>query len=517
MPLRWPRVRKSFHVCFLTGVLLHCSPLSPLAQAQEPRLSILTLGQSVARYFIFDGQRALDYLQSRADVDPARIGVTGCSGGGAIATYLAALDERIKVATAGCFISTFRQLFTGATPDSEMSLPRFLASGLDQADLFSLRAPLPFLMMATEEDYFPPAAARPVYEEARRLYALLGAEDRVKFHVGPGPHGTPREAREEIYGWLIRWLKDGRGSPVEEPVKLYTNLELRVTASGNVGGRFLYEAILDEYRARRAPRDRAALVAELRRRGVPFASATPAVKAGAAEERNGVRVETVRFDSEPGIELTGRFYRPATGTPRRAVLMVEEQRLPVPLYVQRSAATAPLAEAMARAGALVLEVAPRDSPAAHEGRPFLGNWVTNERADLIGRNLAALRAHDLLVGAAVLRARAGFPEVRAYGRGVKGVWLLMAAAVDDGWKKLWLDRTPARLATLFESPYASFAFDIMVPGFARHWDFDVLREGAAVYWSDPTNWMNQVIDAGAGYRYRVTGEGDAPLIEEFLR
>ena len=61
--------------------------------------------------------------------------------------------------------------------------------------------------------------------------------------------------------------------------------------------------------------------------------------------------------------------------------MLEEKRLPVPLYVNRSHSTAALAEAMARSGRIVLELDPRDSPAANEGRPFLGNWVTNERAE----------------------------------------------------------------------------------------------------------------------------------------
>jgi len=96
-------------------------------------LSVL-LGESFARYRIWDAKRALDYLTSRSEVDADRIGCTGCSGGGTITTYISALDERIKVAAPACYITSFRQLFTGAVGDSEQSLPNFLASGLDQAD-----------------------------------------------------------------------------------------------------------------------------------------------------------------------------------------------------------------------------------------------------------------------------------------------------------------------------------------------------------------------------------------------
>ncbi len=239
----------------------------------------ILIGESVARYFIFDAKRAVDYLISRPDVDPDRIGVTGCSGGGAITTYVGVFDPRIKTAAPGCSINSFRTLFAGPTADSEMSLPAFLANGLDMADFFEVAAPLPWLMMATTEDYFRPEGARAVYTEARRWYELYGAGDRIRFFVGTGPHGTPRDSREEIYRWMIRWLAGGKGDPTDQPVKLYTNLELQVTGSGNVdgepGSRKLYQIIADEFRARRQKRGVPELLAELRRLGVPSKNPAP--------------------------------------------------------------------------------------------------------------------------------------------------------------------------------------------------------------------------------------------------
>jgi cephalosporin-C deacetylase-like acetyl esterase len=383
----------------------------------------ILIGQSVARYFIFDAKRAVDYLISRPDVDADRIGVTGCSGGGAIATYAAAFDLRIKAAAAGCFINSFRTLYTGPTPDSEMSLRSFLVNGLDLADLFELRAPLPWLLMATEEDYFVPAGARPVYEEARRWYGLYGAEDRIRFFVGSGPHGTPRESREEIYGWMIRWLKDGKGDTVDLPVPLYTNRELQVTGSGNVdgepGSRKIWQAILDEFRQNQERRSVNALMAELRHLGVPSSGESPEVRITETVESAGFRVQTLRFESEPGVEIGGKLYVPQGEGRKPAVVMIEEKRLPVPLFVQRSPSTVPLAEAVARSGWIVLELEPRDSPAALDGRPFLGNWLTNERVELIGGSLAAMRAHDVVVAVDVLASRPNVDAgtIRGYARG----------------------------------------------------------------------------------------------------
>ena len=87
-------------------------------------------GDNVAKYRIWDGMRGIDYLVSRKDVDPNRIGCTGCSGGGTITTYISALDDRVKVAAPSCYINSWQELLNGPGPqDAEQTLPRFLAEG----------------------------------------------------------------------------------------------------------------------------------------------------------------------------------------------------------------------------------------------------------------------------------------------------------------------------------------------------------------------------------------------------
>ena len=241
-------------------------------------------------------------------------------------------------------------------------------------------------------------------------------------------------------------------------MKLYTNLELQVTQSGNVdgepGSRKLHQIIADEFRARKQKRGVPELLAELRRLGVPSKGPAPSVTTTSKIEDTDFRIEEIRFESEPGVTVSARLYLPKGAGRKPAVVMFEEKRLPVPLYVQRSQSTAAIAEALARSGQIVMEVDPRDSPAANDGRPFLGNWLTNERADLVGRNLAAMRAHDLLVAVDVLAARPDVDasSIRGYARGVKGVWLLLAAAVDQRLGRIWLDRTPWSIAAALEDP-----------------------------------------------------------------
>src|SRR5690606_15022667 len=92
-----------------------------------------------------------------------------------------------------------------------------------------------------------------VFDEARRWYRLLGSEDRIKWVVGPGGHGTPLIVREAIYEWMIRWLKGGEGDVREEPVQLVPDHDLQVTERGQVAGRELYQIIND------APRQQGSL------------------------------------------------------------------------------------------------------------------------------------------------------------------------------------------------------------------------------------------------------------------
>jgi cephalosporin-C deacetylase-like acetyl esterase len=477
----------------------------------------MLIGESVARYFILDAKRSLDYLVSRPEVDASRVGAVGCSGGGALTTFIGALDPRVKVVAAACFINSYRTLFAGADPDSEMSWPRFLASGLDMADYVELSAPKPWLILATEGDYFTPAGASLVYDEARRWFDLYGAEERLRFFVGPGPHGTPLQTREEIYKWMIRWLKDGKGDFHEQPVPIYTNRELLVTQSGHVddepGSRKLYELVLDGFRAHKRQGTIPELMAELRKLDILSEGTPPAVRI--LSESNGPegRQQRVEFETETGLEIGGTLYNPPAEGRHPAVLLVADKT-----NTHSIPSTHSLAARIAKTGRVVLELEPRDSPGEGE-RPFVGNWLTNSRASQIGRNLPAMRAHDIVRGIEVLAARSDVDpaSIRAVARGVGGVWLLMAAAVDTRIGKVWVDRTPYSLQAALENPMNTDLFDAVIPGFALHWDLDDLVRAVGdrpVLWTDPANWMGHPVSLGAPFRYRYVLGDTTDLREE---
>ena len=488
----------------------------------------ILIGESLARYFIWDAKRALDYLVSRPDVDPERLGAVGCSGGGALTTFIGALDTRLKVVAPACYINSYHLLFSGADPDSEMSFPKFLSSGLDMADWVELRAPVPWLILATDGDYFTPAGARMVYEEANRWFALYHAEDKLRFFIGGGPHGTPLETREEIYKWMIRWLKDGHGNFHEQPVKMFSNLDLLVTRSGHVddepGSRKLYQLMLDDYRARKKQGTAAGLLAELRGLDILTEGTAPQARISDVVVYPRGRRQRVRFESEPGVEIGGTLYIPHGAGKKPAVIVVADKT-----SNYSTPSTSALAERISARGRVVLELEVRD--AAGEGeRPFIGNWLTNARAIRIGRNLPAMRAHDILRGVDLLAGRSDVEpgSIRGVARGVKGFWLLMAAALDPRIGGIWLDRTPYSVRAALENSMNTELYDVVIPGFALQWDFDDLVKALGnrpVLWTDPANWMGHPVALGAPFRYRysigdttdlLTSQDDA-FIEDLIR
>ncbi len=487
------------------------------------------IGQGLARYFIWDAMRSLDYLSSLPEVDASRIGAAGCSGGGALTTFIGALDPRVKVVVPACYPSSFEVLFPTAAVHGEMVFPHFLSDGLDTADLVEMSAPKPWLLQATETDEygFSSHGVELVFDEAQDWYDLYHARANLKFIMGPGTHGMPLVNREALYEGMIRWLKDGKGDFHERPVKMYTNDDLRVTPTGHVedepGSRKLFKVLLDNLRAEEREGTAAELQKCLQDLKIATDGTAPEVRSVHETRSATVTEQHFQFQSEAGIWLDATLYLPSSPGRKPAVVLVrgDEGANGRPLSA--------IAEQMAKLGRVVLEMKPRTSLVKNTEGPYTGDWITSLQANLIGRNLPAMRAHDILRGVDLLRARNDVDSGSICGvaRGVAGTWLLLAAAADARLSKIWLDRTPYSLRSALENSMTMDLWDAVIPGFLLHWDLQDLVKVMAtkqVLWTDPTNWMGKVVALGPPYQYRyVPGDltdevnvQDDAFIAEFL-
>ena len=161
------------------------------------------VGENLSMWRAWDGIRALDYLLTRKEVDPKRVGVTGNSGGGTMTTWLCGVEPRWTMAAPSCFVTTFRRNMENELPaDTEQCPPKVLALELDHADFLAAQAPNPVRILSKERDFFDVRGAREAYLRLKRLYKLLGNEENVSLFVGPTYHGYSQENREAMYEWF---------------------------------------------------------------------------------------------------------------------------------------------------------------------------------------------------------------------------------------------------------------------------------------------------------------------------
>jgi hypothetical protein len=427
----------------------------------------LLAGEHVARYFIHDSMRGIDYLESRPEVDGSRIGVSGCSGGGTQTMYVAALDERVKVAAPSCVMNSFEMLVAGPTGDSEQSFVGFVKEGLDQADWVYLFAPKPWLISSTEEDFFTPAAAKIVYEQAQAFYRVFDKQDRVKWVVGPGGHGTPLKVREAIYDWMIRWLKDGQGDVKEQELPMLGVAELCVYPGCLAPGKGLSEVIAEGWRARKKKGDPRQLI-------------------------------------ELGGEATGLTEVKWMGPEKTDELFVMvNDGLPA----ERRAAS------LAALGNRVKLV--KLPGVSTNGARLSGNWIDHTRAWLVGKNLASMRANELLIE--VRKELDKYQKVYVHAWGWGGITALYAAHAEPRIAKVWIERTPWSIGMAMEKPLHKGLHEAIVPGIALVGDFQDFIDNR-FFVVDAHDWNeNRIEKELPGVYRRPFEQPDGELVEVFRR
>ncbi|MBY0528518.1 MAG: prolyl oligopeptidase family serine peptidase [Gemmataceae bacterium] len=185
-----------------------------------------TLGYTPAGIECWNAMRALDYLETRKEVDKKRFGVTGRSGGGATSWWLAAADDRVQCIVPVAGIADLQAHVCEGVADR---FKKGLVPGHCDCMYFvntyrwdfplvaALCAPRPLMLgNSDKDDIFPVPSYRRLADKVRKVYDLYGAGDKFALLETEGPHKDTTELRKGINGWMNRWLKDDRGETVEE-------------------------------------------------------------------------------------------------------------------------------------------------------------------------------------------------------------------------------------------------------------------------------------------------------------
>ena len=182
-----------------------------------------------------DALKGLDYLLSRSEVDPARVGVTGNSGGGTMTSFLNALDDRFTMAAPSCYITSWRRNIENEFgPDVEQIPPNILAQGCEMGDLILAQAPRPVLLLGQKNDFFDHRGLIETYTLAKKVYELLDAGENLQYFIGPTNHGYSIENREAMYKFFARHAHIQGDVTESDETEMIPESELRCTLTGQL-------------------------------------------------------------------------------------------------------------------------------------------------------------------------------------------------------------------------------------------------------------------------------------------
>ena len=431
-------------------------------------------GLSLSGLQVYENMRAADYLQSRPEVDPDQLAVTGTSGGGNQTMYAGALEERFKAVIPVCSVGNY-QAYLGVACCMCEVVPSALKY-TEEWGVLGLVAPRALMVINATRDgiQFSVAEAKKSLAKARDVFAVYNKPGNVRHTVVESTHDYNRPMREAMYGWVTRHLKgEGDGSPIAEPditpedrefVRCYpgdsrpdTFVTLPKFAMAKTQEQLVKTSKAPVHREHweslkmtmdmLLPR----ALGGFPRRGPIQAKLSPA-KAD---------VQEIQFAPEPGITVTAKS-KATRGNKRLAIVLdldkasgalespiakalVDESWNVVAADLRATGSTAHKSDSIRRA--------PDHNTAQWSmwiGRPLLGQWVYD-----VSRLLDVIDEHA-----------GGLPEsVAVIGTGPASMVALAAAAVDD---RLTQAATVGGLATYVSgNPYEKQRVGILVPGILR--------------------------------------------------
>jgi cephalosporin-C deacetylase-like acetyl esterase len=510
----------------------------------EASLQPMLIGETFAKYEIWDAMRGVDYLESLPEVDAHRIGAIGCSGGGTVTALTSALDTRIAATGTACYITSFDVLLPALGPqDAEQSTPRFISAGLGFPDWIELAAPRAYAVLSTYSDMFPFAGARESVIEARRFYSLfdpasdgtivssagpsvpptpttpaLNADTtnrvspnaKLQWITGPGGHGALQPIMGNIVSFFLRNLQPGAdadhpvvpagGNPRTVPAWIASLPKdaFQVTATGQVA-----TSIPDCATVFTLNKKRAAHIVSPHRPLIGFAALGSMIRdaTGAAAVPGTTRFEAdlltaksgpIAFPSEGGLNLEADLAVPSGAGRHPAVLLV----VPNSIHGADAIARANKArfDALTAQGNVVLAITPRPSPPGIDDMkaPLLGPfYLLSLRADLVGRTLVGLRADDVMRAIDYLSSRADVDPARisAQASGHMGLVLLHAGVLDRRIRHIDVYGVLSSYRSLLDAPLPTGAPEDVIPGVLLHYDIPDLERALKprLTESDPLN------------------------------
>lgn len=479
-------------------------------------------GASIGRHFIWDVMRGVDYLETRPEVDPTRIGLTGNSGGGTQSCLLMMSEPRFAIAVPCTFVMTLESYMkTGQGQDSEQIVPGCFANGPDHDDYITAMAPKPVLVGAAAYDYFPIEGAIEAVERAKRIYALYGAEDKVDIAVAPTRHEYSPQLREACVNWYKQHFRgESRDFTTAEPETL-PDEELWATPNGQVldlypNSRTVFDLNRErlevshvlQFGTNHDAGEEASDIKKMRKAitevlGIPDGRNQKIYPRIVAENVvDGYQTEEIFFFSEPNIVVTGTFIHPPEGTAVEQTDLIVFENGTNDNPEKREWLEARLAS---RRQLFVFD--PRGIGGVQvrsfnrDVRPHDGEFKLGSDAMMLGISTMGLRVFDILRGYDYLRTREDVDQIGLYGIGKSAFYAYFAGALEDGFASLEFEDLLYSYRNLTDTRYYDqerYDLEVMAWGILRRFDLVDLAPcfgNRFVRWIAPRDARGEILTA----------------------
>ena len=467
-------------------------PVNPCMEHNILGKQMLLNGDWFGAWRTYDAVRGMDYLLTRPEIDPARVGVHGNSGGGTLTTWVSAVDDRFFAAAPSCFVTTWVHDIENELPsDIEQCPPNAMKYGLEISDFLIASAPRPYLLLGQKNDFFDPRGIAEVRDELKGLYKLLGCEDRIELCIGPTSHGLSVTLREAAYEFFCKHAGIANPSKSEGTITPPEKPETFAAPGGEVFNipteRRAHDLILEKTAALKSARKKLSL-AEIRRiliekAGIdtPFVPYYRVLRAVRIADTDSY---ATRFglETEPGRVMSILFSRVV----KNYIPEAEKIRLFIP-NLDSIAELGDRLDAGTDLYALDLRGIGECTPTtcnlpagadffAHYGFDFHYTALGN----MFGQSYFGGKVKDILCAVELLSQSSGNIELEAHGIG--GIPALVAAVLSDKIKKIRLVDVPdsweSMVVPVMPDPEKS-PMSYMIPGILEHFDLPELRSAIA--------------------------------------
>ncbi len=438
----------------------------------------LITGSSLTDYFIWDGIRAIDYLETRKEVDMKRLGITGRSGGGTQSAMISACDDRIYASAPECYITSFKRLLQSIGPqDAEQNPYNAIAKQFDHPDFIHVRAPKPTLMITTTHDFFSQQGARETFAEVKRSYAAFGKPDNIEMSEDLGIHESTKNNREALYAFFRKHL-ELPGENIDEETKPFALEELFVTNTGQTGTSLDGVTVFDlnkKYFPGKNFSDRDIKNTLIKTAGISFdRKLTAAVYTGKLTPGNDIEVEKYFLENNRNDYLLPVFVV-------KKVQSSDNNKILIWIHPEGKEAILkePLLTDLVNSGHTVISADMPGTGELHDPE-FSGDGMIKRvpfnytfGAHLVGKSITGIKTEALDLVLQFIKNEPGFvmKEINGLAQNTASAELLHFAVIKDSFKKLAIiDPTVSSqeiLDTRYYDPAQAFS---MVPGSLNFYD-----------------------------------------------